>query len=560
MKTAYGLRSTACIICLFMVASAVPCMAGVWSPMSYSGTETLKAVWGTSGSDIFAVGSDGTILHYNGSLWSKMASNTSKNLQAVWGSSATSVLAVGDDGTIYQYNGTSWINRSAGTPYNLNAIWGASESEIFIVGESGFVFKCEGTACTNISAITPYALYGVWGTSASDVYAVGGNGTILHYDGSEWSAMASPTTENLYAISGLGASDMLAVGAGGTILRYDGSSWKSMVAATKKDFYCVAFVGSAYALLGGVEGKLFRYNGATWSEDQSPTAYLVQGMWAGPSHDVLAVGYKGTILINRNLPPTASFSVVPSTGIVNETEFAFDAAACQDAEDKAADLQIRWDWEHDGTWDTAYTTVKTASHVYAATDNYTVAVEVIDSGGLAGMQTQQITVATSTSPTALFSVEPDNIYPGTEITVDASASFDSQDAVEELQVRWDWENDGTWDTQYANEKTATHQYSEAGTYLIRLEVKDTDGLTASALQEVNVRALCLAASVLGAEDRRLDDLRRFRDQVLAATPAGRVLIQLYYDHEDEIADMLATRPALAAQARCLMEGLLALLP
>jgi hypothetical protein len=38
-----------------------------------SGTSnSVECVWGSSGSDVFAVGDKGTILHYDGSAWSAM--------------------------------------------------------------------------------------------------------------------------------------------------------------------------------------------------------------------------------------------------------------------------------------------------------------------------------------------------------------------------------------------------------------------------------------------------------------------------------------------------------
>jgi hypothetical protein len=46
-------------------------------------------VWGSSGSDVFAVGSNGTILHYDGSSWSSMTSGTSAWLFGVGGSSGS---------------------------------------------------------------------------------------------------------------------------------------------------------------------------------------------------------------------------------------------------------------------------------------------------------------------------------------------------------------------------------------------------------------------------------------------------------------------------------------
>ena len=51
------------------------------------------------GHDVFAVGSNGytsgIILHYNGSAWSAMTSGTTNSLNGVWGSSGSDVFAVG---------------------------------------------------------------------------------------------------------------------------------------------------------------------------------------------------------------------------------------------------------------------------------------------------------------------------------------------------------------------------------------------------------------------------------------------------------------------------------
>ncbi len=66
-----------------------------------SGTnDDLNGVWGSSGSDVFAVGMDGTILHYDGIGWSALSGGTTWHLNDVWGSGGGDVFAVGDAGTI----------------------------------------------------------------------------------------------------------------------------------------------------------------------------------------------------------------------------------------------------------------------------------------------------------------------------------------------------------------------------------------------------------------------------------------------------------------------------
>jgi hypothetical protein len=68
-------------------------------PGSYtaSGRHELHACWGTSDDDIFAVGDNGAILHYDGSGWTKMLSNTTKSMYSIWGTSDSNIWASGTD-------------------------------------------------------------------------------------------------------------------------------------------------------------------------------------------------------------------------------------------------------------------------------------------------------------------------------------------------------------------------------------------------------------------------------------------------------------------------------
>jgi len=61
-----------------------------------------------------------------------------------------------------------------------------------------------------------------------------------------------------------------------------------------------------------------------------------------------------------------------------------------------------------------------------------------------------------------------------------------------LQVRWDWENDGTYDTNWSTTKTESHSYTAVGTYTVRLEVMDTLGLKDTATRQVMVSTQHLA--------------------------------------------------------------------
>jgi hypothetical protein len=94
----------------------------------------------------------------------------------------------------------------------------------------------------------------------------------------------------------------------------------------------------------------------------------------------------------------------------------------------------------------------------------------------------------NTPPAPCFTIYPSQGDIATTFQCDASCSSDAQDLVSALQVQWDWENDGTWDTPYTTTKTATHKYTTPGTYTIRLRVRDTGLLTNETTQNLSVQS------------------------------------------------------------------------
>ena len=92
----------------------------------------------------------------------------------------------------------------------------------------------------------------------------------------------------------------------------------------------------------------------------------------------------------------------------------------------------------------------------------------------------------NTAPLASFEISPVTSEIGENINFDASGSTDAQTASADLLVRWDWTNDGIYDTDFVTEKIANHSYDVKGTYTVKLEVKDTEGLTATTTRQAFV--------------------------------------------------------------------------
>src|SRR5258706_10419729 len=110
-----------------------------------------------------------------------------------------------------------------------------------------------------------------------------------------------------------------------------------------------------------------------------------------------------------NLPPSACFSVDRASGTV-KTVFQVNASCSTDDKTQASKLKIRWDWESDGTWDTTYTTTKTASHFYVSEGGKTITLQVQDTQGLEGTRTSVVSIvppATTRGVVGVSATEPD---------------------------------------------------------------------------------------------------------------------------------------------------------
>ena len=85
--------------------------------------------------------SAGTILHYDGSSWSAVSSGTTDDLIGLWGSSATDVWAVGYSGTILHWDGNSWSGAPSGTTADLTSVWGSGSGDVWVAGQEGTVLE-----------------------------------------------------------------------------------------------------------------------------------------------------------------------------------------------------------------------------------------------------------------------------------------------------------------------------------------------------------------------------------------------------------------------------------
>lgn len=302
-------------------------------------TSTLWDIWGSSATNIFAVG-DGGVYHYDGSGWFAMPGSTGPNLHAVWGIDRYNVFAAGESGRILKYDGNRW---SAVAPASerriLYSVWGDGATDVYAAGrqrnpstfqEEGVILRSTDVGATWTVTTFPYGGYrqlnALWASSGTDVHAVGyQNNPLTGFDeglllrstdgGATWSESASTHTSHrrFRSVWGSSATDLYAVGHQvnpstgldeGLILRSTdgGASWTMTISThtRRRELFHVWGTGAAdvYAVgsqaneaTGRGESLLLHSTdgGVTWTEEVTSGPFP-RSLWGSGAGDLRAVG------------------------------------------------------------------------------------------------------------------------------------------------------------------------------------------------------------------------------------------------------------------------------
>ncbi|MCB9727592.1 MAG: hypothetical protein H6746_03795 [Deltaproteobacteria bacterium] len=106
-------------------------------------TNTMHAVWGAAEDDVWAVGAEGQILHWDGQTWSSKDPRLGVTLRGVYGLAADDVWAVGNEGQIVHWDGAEWTPWPSGSVATLYGIHGDGQGQVYVVGDLGTVLRLE---------------------------------------------------------------------------------------------------------------------------------------------------------------------------------------------------------------------------------------------------------------------------------------------------------------------------------------------------------------------------------------------------------------------------------
>ena len=173
-------------------------------------------------------------------------------------------------------------------------------------------------------------------------------------------------------------------------------------------------------------------------------------------------------------------------------------------------LYGRWDWEGDSLFNTLFTDDLEVLHRFYKPGNHWVICEVLSLSGGKALDTININVRQGYSaPKASFKVLPETGHFKTDFLFDASETIDDEDSLETLQFRWDFQDDGLWDTPYLNEPTIRYKFDKLEHFKVSLEVLDPSKRSGSISQilEVHRTDTCIVPDFIWwSENGRVSDV------------------------------------------------------
>lgn len=291
----------------------------------------IRGMWGFATNDIWAVGSHGTVLHWNGSSWRGVTGSYFHDLRGVWGASPDDVWMVGHYDEVYHWDGRTLSHHPNGPTWSYQ-VNGSGANDIWAVGSDG-MFHYDGRSWSNVPLPDnpSGSVETVWTLSSQNAWAAGGYGTLLnwdgnvwtprpitnvyddfthiwgsgpndiwllsdgrlrHYTGTTWPITPYPPTRLLRSMHGSSAEDVWLGGSNGASHR-EGTTWVHHETPSPLDVSAIFSLGPDNAWCGGQHGALAHFTGGTWQASATVSFEEVSGiqdMWGTAADDVWAVG------------------------------------------------------------------------------------------------------------------------------------------------------------------------------------------------------------------------------------------------------------------------------
>jgi hypothetical protein len=179
-----------------------------------------------TGSTAWAVGPQARA-RYAGGQWNETYEVVTRQwLRSASASTPTNMWALGSQGDVLHRDASGWTKLDSPYEFYIDQTYvvrALGSDEAWIGGSK--LAHYDGQAFSVVPDITD--VHAIWSASGSDIWAGGENGLLAHYDGTAWTKTASPAYGTFVSISGTGPSDVWAATTN-YVGHYDGSTWTKL--------------------------------------------------------------------------------------------------------------------------------------------------------------------------------------------------------------------------------------------------------------------------------------------------------------------------------------------
>ncbi len=264
----------------------------------------VEAVWGTSGTDVYAVGEAGLLMHYNGNEWVMQRQGELGNVMDLAAFDGPEVFAVANEcanslcsfrrGTVLQRTAAGgWAKLPGPFSAELSGIGGRSANNFWVVGKSGAAYRWNGANWTTTFASTNLNDVAV----CNNTTFIAGDGQVLAVDDlGTMGPIINAGTVPLRAISCGVGSKVYVVGDGAIVEWTPGgvevldTQAENIAPAAWRAVYATP---DGHVLVGGDARYIVHWNGKKFVAYDRPAGLnisSVRSMWGTGVGDVYAVG------------------------------------------------------------------------------------------------------------------------------------------------------------------------------------------------------------------------------------------------------------------------------
>jgi hypothetical protein len=192
-------------------------------PLSAWGNVAINKAFGFKNKDVYIIGDQGHIAHYDGQSWRRIESSTNLGLTDIWGGANNKIYTVGLNygqalGVVLKYNGHAfqkliegYVEGNGYNPSQLfktqlygltEGVWLDEHGTVYTVGNLMYQYKrgkwdFVRTLPENFLGGDPdntyrAYLHAIRGNASNDIFIFGESETLIHFNGLTWKRLGPP--------------------------------------------------------------------------------------------------------------------------------------------------------------------------------------------------------------------------------------------------------------------------------------------------------------------------------------------------------------------------------